>query len=103
MALRNSHIKLSKSSLKRLGITSMDDYLKGGLDPLNDEIKNNYVLDRNGGLREKLFGKYRTDPTQASNYQRPSEKAKSTKLYDTFPSFYFYNALKKEGFIKEEK
>ncbi|XP_014287754.1 uncharacterized protein [Halyomorpha halys] len=101
MPLRCNHMKMSKSSLKRLGITSMDDYLKGGLDPLGVEIKHSYVLDKSGGLREKLFGRFKTVPNYKSEVQETLEDDKK-QLYDTCPSFFFYNVLKQEGFINEE-
>ncbi|CAH1397114.1 unnamed protein product [Nezara viridula] len=103
LPLRCHHMKLSKSSMKRLGIPAIDDYLKGGLDPLADEMKKPYVLDKNGDLREKLFGRFRTEPHYKSKELEAHEETKRPKVYDTFPSFFFYNALKQEGFINEDE
>ncbi|XP_066904454.1 uncharacterized protein [Halyomorpha halys] len=61
ITLRSQHMKLKRSFIKNVKLTEMPDYLLGGSDPFANEIANAIVLDEGGPLREKMFGRLKTN------------------------------------------
>ncbi|CAH1397115.1 unnamed protein product [Nezara viridula] len=89
-------MKLKRSFMRNVNMTTIPDYLVGGSDPLEDEINHPFVLDEGGPLREYMFGRFKTEPPHSFENTNVEEKVdnRGSVEYETFPSFLNYDLLK---------